>query len=59
MKAECGTDATAICTPLTQKEAYATGFTGVGGVLSSSKNALRIDDAAWCGHCTLDRRHGA
>ena len=65
--AECGEDATAICkfcgravcTPHSRTEAYVTGFTGVGGVLSSTKNALRIEDAVWCGRCTLDRRIGA
>lgn len=64
---ECDDDAAAICkfcgravcSTHARDEAYVTGFTGLGGAMSHTKNALRIDDAVWCGRCTLDRRVGA
>jgi hypothetical protein len=64
---ECSDDAVAICkfcgravcAPHARQEAYVTGFTGVGGPISFTRNALRIEDAVWCGHCKLDRRVGA
>jgi hypothetical protein len=61
---ECGEGATAICkfcrravcTPHTRSEAYVTGYTGVWGMLSPTKNALRVEDAIWCGRCRFERR---
>lgn len=64
---ECGDYASAICkfcgravcSPHARREVCVTGFTSVGGPISSTKNALRIEDAVWCGRYKLDRRVSA
>ena len=64
---ECENDARAICKfcgravceKHIQERRYVTGYTGVGGILSASNNALSIDNAVWCGQCAPEEKRTA
>jgi hypothetical protein len=41
----------AVCAEHVQEQSYVSGFTGKFGFWSRGKNAVRVDDAVWCGAC--------
>ena len=49
----------AVCREHIRTKRFVTGFTSVGGALSTKDNALSVDDPVWCGTCspTYQRSH--
>jgi hypothetical protein len=56
---ECGTEAVAICKfcgravcgEHIKTEIFVSGYTSVGGLFSTTQNAVRVEDAVLCGIC--------
>lgn len=57
--AKCGEEAAAICKfcgravckEHIETKVFMSGYTAWGGMLSSTDNAVRVEDAVWCGNC--------
>ena len=41
----------AVCKEHIQEKRFVSGYTSLGGILSSTDNAFSIEDAVWCGGC--------
>ena len=61
---ECGADAAAICrfcgravcTEHIKTDVFTSGYSGKMGWWNMEKNAVRVEDAVWCGVCHPDYR---